>query len=111
MAIDLDAAKAARREQNGTNPQLTYGGKTWDLPLELPLDTVIAISELEQAIEGETGNSAAEKFRLVAESLLGDNSAEFLAFKPSVQDIGVLIGGLVEEYGLTPGESEASQAS
>ena len=111
MAIDLDAAKAARREQQEQEPELTYGGKTWKLPVELPLDTVIAIADLEQAIERGTGNDAAALFREVAASLLGDDAAEFLALQPSIQDIGVLISGLVDEYGLTPGESEASQAS
>jgi hypothetical protein len=111
MAINLDAAKAARREAIKEQPTITYGGRSWELPIELPLETAVVIADLQGAMDGE-GSEAAMLFRQVVTSLLGDTEgAKFMEMQPSIQDVSALIIGLVDEYGLTVGESEASQTS
>jgi len=111
MAINLDKAKAARREAKEEQPSIIYGDRTWELPVELPLETAVVIANLQAAMNKEEGE-AAPLFRQVITSLLGDTEGnKFMELQPSIQDVSALIMGLVDEYGMTPGESEASQTS
>lgn len=95
--IDLDAARAARAELAGPAPTVKFGGKILTLPVEMPLDFALL--------------AAAEKFRDAIGALLGDQADVFFGMAPSIQDVFALIEMASSVYGLSVGESEASDES
>lgn len=99
MAIDLDAARAARREAKKVGPVIRFNKKNYKLPVEVPFEALEQIDALDDD-EG-VGTLIA-----LAKILLGEHYDAIIAGKPSVQDISVMLNGIMEEYGL--GESEAS---
>lgn len=108
MAIDLDAARAARREAQGEPPTVTFGGETFNLPVELPFD----ISEMGTRLnEAQTSTEVAAAMRDTMKMLLADDYDRFMALRPSTQDLVVLVEGIPKEYGIGPGESRASRRS
>jgi hypothetical protein len=90
--LDLDAARAARSEAQGEAPSILFGGTTFDLPVELPW-------EIAEAAAAGDGAGALRAIEL----LLGDRWAEFKALKPSLADVMVIVEGLGEIYGVSPG--------
>ena len=105
-ALDLDAARAARREALGETPQIRLGGVTYDLPVEIPYRVAELMVEVSTKSEAESGSVISDIIRI----LFGDRTDEFMA-QASVQDVGVLFERLVALYGVGPGESKASGAS
>lgn len=96
MAIDLDKARAARREAKGQGPQVIMGGVTYELAPEMPYGVLEAMRELTKGDEHAPGGLAD-----VAKALLGEHYGAFLATEPSVDDLNDLIGGVMEEYGVS----------
>lgn len=88
-SVNLDEAKLAAAE--GDTPEATIGGKTYQLPVELPIDVVIDIKN--------------EDVAAVLRTLFGDHADEVRKAGFSVQDLDRVARGA---YGLSQGESEAS---
>ena len=86
--FNLDAAKAARAEVDKTNPSITFGGKDFALPTEIPF----AIAE---ASTGEVGD-----LHKAVKSLLGNQYETWAELNPSLQDIGALFDALPGLYGI-----------
>lgn len=98
MRIDLDAAKAARREARGEGPTVVFNGREFTLQAEIPWEVTELFSD----------GKVNEAVRL----LLGDAHEEFMAAKPSVEDMRILLEELTKANGLDDlGESSASAAS
>lgn len=91
--IDLDKARAARREAEKEAPQLTVEGKVYDLPVYLPYEVLESIRGLQNE------DTAAEALVTLAEALLGDNYDEVKKIL-EVEDLKDLVSGAMEEYGL-----------
>jgi hypothetical protein len=102
--IDLDAARAARREALGIHPSVKIDGKTYDLPLELSIETVDLLESF-----GSNGNDY-ENVKALLPRLFGDQ-AEELRGSLSIADAFEVFGGLLGEYGIKPGEARASAKS
>lgn len=83
-SIDLDARRAARAEQAGEQPTVVFGGATFVLPLEMPIEFLELLS----------GGKVAAALR----TLFGDHTDEFLAGTPSMADVTAL----AEVYGVDP---------
>jgi len=100
--IDLDksrAERAAEREGKGEGPTFTLGGETFALPVEMPYNVV---PHLASAMSGVV--SAVPR---VFETLLGDEEYKrFTEQAPTMDDLFVLIEGVMVEYGFNDaGES------
>jgi hypothetical protein len=96
-SIDLDAARAARAEAAAEPVSLTFGGKTIELPVEMPADFAL------QLADGD--------FRGAVTALLDKETEWFFDLRPSLDDLKALADGASEVYGLTEGESEASPST
>jgi hypothetical protein len=103
--IDLDAVRAARREAEAQAPSVKLGGKVFELPVELPFGVFLLLPELRNEDTSVAAVSA------VVRELFGEKHDEFMALGPSMEDLEALLNGVMEEYGLNPGESEASPDS
>lgn len=95
MAIDLDKARAARREELGSGPVVIFGGQEHELSPELPFGVLDAMRGLTLGDDHAPG-----ALHDVAKALLGEHFEAFLATHPSVEDLNELIGGVMEEYGV-----------
>ncbi len=109
MAVDLDAAKAARREAKGEGPTVVFGGETFTLPVEMPFEIVEELGRLQSA--GEDGALAGQAVLSVVRLLLGEQYKAFMAHRPSMDDLTELANGAMREYGTGRGESLASKRS
>jgi len=108
LSIDLDAARAARREARGEAPTVTFGGETFALPVELPFE----IAEVGQRLNAATTSTdVAEAMHDAMRMLLADDYDRFMALRPSLQDLTALVEGIPGEYGISTGESRASRRS
>lgn len=96
MAIDLDKARAARREARGQGPEVIFGGMTYELSSEIPL----AVLEAFRGLGGENPDPSA--LADIAKALLGKHYDAFMAMDPppSVDDLNELIGGVMGDYGV-----------
>lgn len=98
MRIDLDAAKAARREARGEGPIVVFGTKEFTLDAEVPFEVteLLAAGQVSEAVK----------------LLLGDSHEAFMESKPSVEDLMVLFEQLTTAYGLeSVGNGQASVGS
>lgn len=89
--IDLDVARVARAEKRGGSdvPRLKLGGELKELPVEIPLEAVVAFDE---------GRSRAGLL-----SLLGTDAEELIG-ELSIEDTEALVEGLYKVYGLDEGK-------
>ncbi len=94
MAINLDTARAARAETLKEAPVIVLDGKEYRLPPELPF----VVLEAFRGIGDEA--SAPGALADVAEGLLGEHYAE-LRTKLTIDDLNELIGGVMEQYGVS----------
>lgn len=109
--IDLDAAKAARRETLGEAPVVIWQGATFELPVELPFDTGEALLTFLEDTEAGAAAVFAD-VRAILRPLLGARFEEFMAGHPAMGDLIEFMRGLPQEYGFTDlGESVASERS
>jgi hypothetical protein len=107
--VDLDAARAARREAKQEAPTVRFGGEDFLLPIELPFEVIEALGPLAEAQNAEDGSAAADAVLSVVKGLLGDAYESFRAHQPSTEDLGALIEGVLKEYGFADtGESSGS---
>lgn len=119
--IDLNQARkkrAAERESNGEAPTITLEDKTFRLPPELPFQAVEHVTAIAAASGGDPENFDPKDAAIVNQAtsgfvraLLGPGFEAFMAMQPSSADIQALIEGVLEEYGLSPGEAQASEGS
>lgn len=97
MELNLDAARAARDEVRGEAPKVIFGGETFTLPAELPMDYVWTLGEDDMATLKTLFNGQLDRFK---------------ALKPTREDLLALIAGVPKLYGLaSEGESSASAGS
>lgn len=107
--INLDAARAARREAEQEAPIVTLGGKDYELPVELPFEVAEHFAALAIAKERKDEAAMAAGVIQVVKSLLGDHFDSFMKSRPSIDDLLALVEGLTEAYGVEDvGESQAS---
>lgn len=113
MKIDLDAARAARREASGEPaPTIFFSEKEFTLPLEIPFEVAERMGKMGAAAESNNNLEVADGFRDVLRLLLGEQFDEFMSFRPSAQDLMALVDGVVKAYGFADaGESQASATS
>lgn len=110
--IDLDAARAARREARGESPVLVFMGSEYELAPEMPLELVELVVQLEQV--GNDQDSGIKVFGILERMfkvVLGEHYDRFKASGATLQDLGPLIAGIEKVYGLSLGESLASGSS
>ena len=108
-SVDLDAARAARAEANGEAPTVKFGGLVFALPTEMPYTIVESVNAMQAAQEGGDGYGITKQLTAIAMDLFGDRYQEFLGLHPSMLDMQVLLENVAPLYGLTPGESAASE--
>jgi hypothetical protein len=127
--VDLNAARAARREARGESLIVTLGAETFRLPPELPLEAITPLAELADLDGTEADNpqalhTIAEKLRAGLSALLCDEPLipagehapgcgwlRFLAQRPSLDDQLALWEGVFSYYETSLGEASASTAS
>lgn len=97
VSLDLDALRAARAEAIKEPRTVRFGGKVWDLPDELSLDTVIAMAQ------GHTTEPL--------QQILGDQWEDFKAVGLTANDFHAFVAGIDAIYGAAAGEASASPAS
>lgn len=113
--IDLDAARAARRESKGEASSIVLGGKEYVLPVELPFEVAEYLGEVAVSANGGEDDPAyagkvAKAVNRAVEAMLGPEAyAAFKAERPSLEDLTLLVEEVVKAYGFADvGESEAS---
>lgn len=113
-AVDLNAARAARREgKDKAGPEVKFGRRTFKLPVELPFEAVQHIVDMgELDPDDEDGRAATPRLMLgIVRGILGDDFGKFMAERPSTEDVAALVEGVLKEYGLDAGELPASAES
>lgn len=110
-SIDLDRARAARREGKGEPPTVTFGGETFNLPVELPFQVAVSLNEVTTATDAKDNAAANAALLDAVRAMFGDRFEAFMAKGPSGDDLTELMNGLAEQYGVTEGEPQASAAS
>jgi hypothetical protein len=96
MTVDLDKARAARREVEQEGPEVKFGGRTYRLAPELPF----AVLEAFRGIENKNTQPAA--VAALAAALMGpDNIEQMKEDGLAVADLDALIEGVLSEYGLS----------
>ena len=108
FVVDMDSARAARREAQKQQPQVVFGGRTYVLPFELPLEASLRLAER----EGDE-RSSAKAIMAVIEVLLGDQVEAFMSTPEfSGDDLEAFLEGVLPLYGVgDTGESKASGSS
>lgn len=108
--IDLDAARAARREKQGPAPSILFLGDEHALPRGLPAEVL----ELAAGVAGGDWTAAVPAVRL----LLGGERYDELGAKAKaagepleLDDVVFLLESVLEVYEVTLPESSASGAS
>lgn len=94
-AFDLDAARAARAELRGDPPVFLFGGQKFTVPVELPIEFAYLLDDPKEAMR----------------FLLQDQFEDFMAQRPSKDDIFELVTWVGKTAGLSVGESSASGGS
>lgn len=109
--IDLDAARAARREANAEAIVVTLDGDDFSMPPEMPFEVIEKLGPLREVPEDKAPEAAAALLDLF-KSLIGENDFKrFMTHRPSLDDLKELLTGVLKEYGVTLGEAPASPTS
>lgn len=98
MTKDFDAAKRARLEKLGDPVTFAFGGREYELPLELPYAFAehIAIGDLRSCMQ----------------VVLGNDAKAFFESEPSIDDMTEICNWIaLERVGADLGESEGSPSS
>jgi hypothetical protein len=104
--IDMDAARAARREAEKVTPTVRFGGQSFVLPVELPVGVLRVARDL---TKGTSITEMADVTMEMARVLLGDEQyARFENVHPSFEDLDFFLRHTLATYGVTLGESSAS---
>lgn len=91
--IDLDAARAARREGKGKGPVVRSGGEDYLLSPEISFSVIEGLAML------EAGDSS-QGLVTVAHALFGDHYDKIVPGL-AVDDFNDLLAQVLEEYGVT----------
>lgn len=111
MGIDLDEARIARREASKRAPTLKFGGNTYELPFELPIEAVMAMGRLGEASKVKDGSAITKALlEVMHEMMAEDVYKKFMAINPSVNDLSAIVAGIPSEYGIGSGESKGSDS-
>lgn len=108
MTIDLDQARAARAEEKKIAPTMKFGGKDYVLPVELPVEVIREMGRLAEASKNKDGEAITTALLHAMEELLGPDYPEFMANRPSVNDLSAIVAAIPEEYAIESGESSGS---
>lgn len=109
--INLDVKREERRKDKEPS-DIVLGGKSFLLPLELPLEVITKLGELSAASKKKDGAAISGILVSTMEVLLtADDFKTFMKLKPAVNDLSAIVEGIPEAYGLSVGESEASASS
>lgn len=105
--IDLDEARAARREKAGEPITFRFAGETFTLPHELPLPSEALV---EEAKERKWSDKRFITAWLTA--VLGQSEWDrFWSLNPTYPDLIELFDKAMTHYGTNPGESSPSASS
>jgi hypothetical protein len=107
--IDLDAARLARAETSGKPKSFRLDGQLYELAPELPMESIFSVAEglFDKAETEEDKTRKVDLMRQALRAILGDHYEEVRA-KLSVPDAFVLLRGVLELYGTSLGEAQAS---
>lgn len=109
--MNLDEARAARREAEKEAPTVTVNGETFTLPVELPLAVTLHLNDLSEAQEGKDNTAALDAVGGVLRALFGKDYEKFMQVSQlAMDDMEDLLNGIVKEYGFEDtGEAPASE--
>lgn len=104
-AIDLDAAKAARKEalKDAETPTVVFGGESFDLPFEMPFGVFMRLGEMKN-----DPDKAMENMRWLVDTLFEAQADDFLKQNPSFDDVLYLVDALFDSYEVDLPEASAS---
>lgn len=112
MEINLDQARAVRRETLGETPVVVFGETQFTLPVEWPVQASITMGRFAKAQAANDQDAATVAMLDTFAALLNGQYEKFMAFQPSWEDLNTLLGGIPQAYGFeSPGESQASDDS
>jgi hypothetical protein len=109
--VDLNKLRAARYEKKGPAPKVAFGKRTFTLPREVPFVVVEAFNRIDEATKSENTASSTAALLDAMKGLLGKDYDAFMAESPSTDDMTAFLEGVLTEYGIETGESEASPES
>ena len=101
--IDVDAAKAARREALAIKPSVKIDGKEYELPVELSITSL----DLLDSLGSKNDFALIDK---ILPLLFGKNAKE-VRDAVSVQDFFMIVAGLLAEYGISRPNGQPSAKS
>src|SRR5438067_213198 len=104
MRIDLNAARAARREGKGDTLEVVLDAETFIFPVEFPMSLVdLTATAIEE-------NWPEDRYvRTQIEHLMGEDGWQpFLGLNPSRNDFNALYDEVMGAYGIGRGESNSS---
>jgi|SRR3954447_11293733 hypothetical protein len=108
MNIDLDKYRAARAEAHAGEepPSITFGGETFPIPVEAPVDFAVYLA---------MGNTKAALADLLGSEPGPDGEDSpydrFWAHRPSVEDLEKLIEQLENVYGVEERKKRGNQGN
>lgn len=100
MSIDLNKARAARREANKEAPEVVIGDQKFVLPVEMPFAVTEHLAVLKDAEERKENALVATAILNILRVLFGADYEAFMEQAPSMQDLEVLLEQLMAEYGI-----------
>lgn len=109
MGFDMDKARAARREAQGDQPDVTFGGTTFTFPIEMPIEV------LEHAALAKNAEKKKDEEKLLTATLnilrvlLGKQYESFMANQPSMEDLDGLVTYIFKEYGSSADEDKEEE--
>jgi len=107
--VDLDKARAARREVTGEAIEVVLSEETFTFPVELPFDALPYLAAIVAPHENLIAFEAAVTGLLGV--LLGEERADlFMGLKPTLDDLQTMLKELLRTYGVTSGEASASKS-
>lgn len=109
--VDLNKVRAARLEKIGPGPQVRFGETTFQCPPEIPFVVVEAFVHMGTGETTGNGVVVADSMASIVRGLFGERAQEFMDLYPSTDDLASMIEAVLAEYGVTAGESQASEAS
>lgn len=93
--IDLDQARAARREKKGKGPVIKFNGEEFELDPEVSFEVIEGLASIED------GNAASGLFK-VAHGLFGEHYKSIVVDGGlAVDDLNDLLESVLEEYGMS----------
>jgi hypothetical protein len=110
--MNLDEARAARREAEKKGPTITVEDVVFQLPVELPLSVTLWLNDLSEAQEADDNAAAVKAVGGVLRGLFGKDYNRFMEVSQiAMEDMEDLLNGIVKDYGFSDqGEAPASES-